>query len=197
MSALPAQNGHNEACCNIPPVVSSGYAAGGAYETLGGLQTCKSHSHSPAPKALTSCSHNSVNSPSPSPKKRRHGPVECHQGPHRHLRHLWLRGPNGPGRRHFGDQRRQEQVRRLDARLSRGGLLPRGVFPARHAREAAEAGRVVWPERTLPAHGGGGDPGLSRGCPRGEAVHHVVGHHWRTSHTHTHTHMADDLLCLL
>ncbi|KAH8760982.1 Alpha/Beta hydrolase protein [Diaporthe sp. PMI_573] len=39
MSTLPAQHGHNEACCNIPPVVSSGYGASGAYETLGGLKT--------------------------------------------------------------------------------------------------------------------------------------------------------------
>lgn len=39
---MPACHGHNEACCNIPPVVASGYAAKGSYEELGGLKTCKS-----------------------------------------------------------------------------------------------------------------------------------------------------------
>ena len=34
-------HGHNEACCNIPPVVASGYSAKGSYEELGGLKTCK------------------------------------------------------------------------------------------------------------------------------------------------------------
>ncbi|KAI0011360.1 hypothetical protein F4779DRAFT_573389 [Xylariaceae sp. FL0662B] len=36
MSTMPAQHGHSEACCNIPPVVSKGYAAKGGYEVLGG-----------------------------------------------------------------------------------------------------------------------------------------------------------------
>lgn len=51
MSALPAQHGHNEACCNIPPVVSSGYGASGAYETLGGLKTCEPHFAQQPPKS--------------------------------------------------------------------------------------------------------------------------------------------------
>ncbi|KAK3299636.1 Alpha/Beta hydrolase protein [Chaetomium fimeti] len=38
-SAMPACHGHNEACCNIPPVVASGYAAKGSYEQLGSLKT--------------------------------------------------------------------------------------------------------------------------------------------------------------
>jgi len=36
---MHASHGHNEACCNIPPVVSSGYTAKGSYEQLGGLKT--------------------------------------------------------------------------------------------------------------------------------------------------------------
>ena len=39
--AMPACHGHNEACCNIPAVVASGYTAKGSYEELGGLKTCK------------------------------------------------------------------------------------------------------------------------------------------------------------
>ncbi|KAK3318923.1 Alpha/Beta hydrolase protein [Apodospora peruviana] len=36
---MPATGGHNEACCNIPPVVASGYTPKGSYEQLGGLKT--------------------------------------------------------------------------------------------------------------------------------------------------------------
>ncbi|KAK8112157.1 dienelactone hydrolase family protein [Apiospora kogelbergensis] len=39
MSSMPATHGHNEACCNIPPVVESGYAAKGSYEQFGGMRT--------------------------------------------------------------------------------------------------------------------------------------------------------------
>lgn len=42
MSTMPAQHGHSEACCNIPPVVSKGYTPKGTYEELGGFKTCKS-----------------------------------------------------------------------------------------------------------------------------------------------------------
>lgn len=36
---MPASHGHNEACCNIPPVVSSGYNKKGDYEELGGFKS--------------------------------------------------------------------------------------------------------------------------------------------------------------
>jgi dienelactone hydrolase len=36
---MPAQHGHSEACCNIPPVVAKGYSEKGAYEDLGGYKT--------------------------------------------------------------------------------------------------------------------------------------------------------------
>ncbi|KAK4162457.1 Alpha/Beta hydrolase protein [Cladorrhinum sp. PSN259] len=39
MSSMPASHGHNEACCNIPPVVSTGYNAKGSYEAVDGLKT--------------------------------------------------------------------------------------------------------------------------------------------------------------
>ncbi|RYO74759.1 hypothetical protein DL766_009583 [Monosporascus sp. MC13-8B] len=39
MSTMPAQHGHSEACCNVPPVVSKGYDAKGSYEELGGFKT--------------------------------------------------------------------------------------------------------------------------------------------------------------
>ncbi|OIW31332.1 alpha/beta-hydrolase [Coniochaeta ligniaria NRRL 30616] len=39
MSTMKATHGHNEACCNIPPVVSSGYPKKGAYETIGDKKT--------------------------------------------------------------------------------------------------------------------------------------------------------------
>ena len=42
MSTMPATHGHNEACCNIPPVITSGYVPKGSYEELGGLKTCTS-----------------------------------------------------------------------------------------------------------------------------------------------------------
>lgn len=36
-------DGHSAACCNIPPVISSGYTPKGSYETIGGLKTCRYH----------------------------------------------------------------------------------------------------------------------------------------------------------
>ncbi|KAI1309631.1 hypothetical protein F5Y03DRAFT_68007 [Xylaria venustula] len=39
MSTMPAQHGHSEACCNIPPIISKGYEAQGGYEELGGYKT--------------------------------------------------------------------------------------------------------------------------------------------------------------
>ncbi|UNI24064.1 Carboxymethylenebutenolidase [Purpureocillium takamizusanense] len=39
MSSMPATHGHNEACCNIPPVVSKGYKPKGSYEEIGGWKT--------------------------------------------------------------------------------------------------------------------------------------------------------------
>ncbi|KAF3768701.1 hypothetical protein M406DRAFT_354980 [Cryphonectria parasitica EP155] len=39
MSTMKATGGHSQACCNIPPVVSSGYQHKGAYETIDGKKT--------------------------------------------------------------------------------------------------------------------------------------------------------------
>ncbi|KAI0116589.1 Alpha/Beta hydrolase protein [Hypoxylon sp. NC0597] len=39
MSTMPAQHGHSEACCNIPPVVAKGYNAKGTYEEIGGYKS--------------------------------------------------------------------------------------------------------------------------------------------------------------
>ncbi|KAK3310779.1 uncharacterized protein B0T15DRAFT_519440 [Chaetomium strumarium] len=39
MSTMPASHGHNEACCNIPPVVSTGYSAKGSYDEVNGMKT--------------------------------------------------------------------------------------------------------------------------------------------------------------
>ncbi|KAK7962560.1 dienelactone hydrolase [Apiospora aurea] len=39
MSTMPAQGGHSQACCNIPPVVSKGYEDKGSYEDIGGFKT--------------------------------------------------------------------------------------------------------------------------------------------------------------
>ncbi|KAI1205252.1 Alpha/Beta hydrolase protein [Annulohypoxylon truncatum] len=39
MSTMSASHGHNEACCNIPPVVSEGYVAKGSYHELGDYKT--------------------------------------------------------------------------------------------------------------------------------------------------------------
>ncbi|PHH50866.1 putative AIM2 family protein C30D10.14 [Ceratocystis fimbriata CBS 114723] len=39
MSAMPATHGHSAACCNIPPVVETGYKETGSYEQLGGFNT--------------------------------------------------------------------------------------------------------------------------------------------------------------
>ncbi|KAI1437832.1 alpha/beta-hydrolase [Xylaria sp. CBS 124048] len=38
MSTMPAQHGHSEACCNIPPIVSN-YTAKGSYEEVGGYKS--------------------------------------------------------------------------------------------------------------------------------------------------------------
>ena len=40
MSTMPASHGHNEACCNIPPVVTKGYQPLGTYKEIGGYKTC-------------------------------------------------------------------------------------------------------------------------------------------------------------
>lgn len=40
MSAMEATKGHSKACCNVLPVVSSGYQAKGSYEEVGGYKTC-------------------------------------------------------------------------------------------------------------------------------------------------------------
>src|SRR5450432_1025993 len=37
---MPAQHGHSEACCNIPPIVVEGYKPKGKYETIGGMKHC-------------------------------------------------------------------------------------------------------------------------------------------------------------
>ncbi|KAK3354743.1 Alpha/Beta hydrolase protein [Neurospora tetraspora] len=39
MSTMQACHGHNEACCNIPPVVTSGYKPKGSYSEYDGLKT--------------------------------------------------------------------------------------------------------------------------------------------------------------
>nr|CDN29925.1 Putative protein of unknown function [Podospora anserina] len=39
MSTMQASHGHNQACCNIPPVVSKGYSAKGSYEEIDGFKT--------------------------------------------------------------------------------------------------------------------------------------------------------------
>ncbi|ROT34730.1 dienelactone hydrolase family protein [Sodiomyces alkalinus F11] len=39
MSTMPAQHGHSEACCNIPPVVSKGYEEKGSYDEVGSYKT--------------------------------------------------------------------------------------------------------------------------------------------------------------
>jgi len=41
MTAMPPTSGHSAACCNVPPVVTTGYEKKGKYEQLGGLKTCK------------------------------------------------------------------------------------------------------------------------------------------------------------
>ncbi|KAF2274189.1 dienelactone hydrolase [Westerdykella ornata] len=39
MATMPATHGHNESCCNIPPVVSEDYVPKGTYKQLGGMNT--------------------------------------------------------------------------------------------------------------------------------------------------------------
>ena len=39
MSSMKATGGHSAACCNIPPIVSSGYQKKGDYQTLGDRKT--------------------------------------------------------------------------------------------------------------------------------------------------------------
>lgn len=39
MSSMKATGGHSAACCNIPPIVSSGYQKKGNYQTLGDRKT--------------------------------------------------------------------------------------------------------------------------------------------------------------
>lgn len=40
MSTMEATAGHSKACCNVPPVVESGYEKKGTYEEVGGYKTC-------------------------------------------------------------------------------------------------------------------------------------------------------------
>lgn len=57
MSSMPAQHGHSQPCCNIPPVVSKGYEAKGSYEELGGYLSCMCSFErtSPGPRTDSSC----------------------------------------------------------------------------------------------------------------------------------------------
>ena len=52
MSTMKASHGHNEACCNIPPVVSSGYKAKGSYEEIDGKKTYVTGSAKDAKKGI-------------------------------------------------------------------------------------------------------------------------------------------------
>lgn len=49
---MKASHGHNEACCNIPPVVSSGYKAKGSYEEIDGKKTYVTGSAKDAKKGI-------------------------------------------------------------------------------------------------------------------------------------------------
>ena len=49
MSTMQATHGHSEACCNIPPIVVSGYKAKGSYEKIGDYNTCTSGDGKPPP----------------------------------------------------------------------------------------------------------------------------------------------------
>ena len=51
---MPASHGHSQACCNIPPIVSSGYIPKGTYEQLGGMKTCKRRTSPDPSSQLTS-----------------------------------------------------------------------------------------------------------------------------------------------
>ncbi|KAL8770430.1 MAG: hypothetical protein Q9209_003856 [Squamulea sp. 1 TL-2023] len=39
MATMPSSHGHNQACCNVPPVVSSGYKPKGTYEYVGSMRS--------------------------------------------------------------------------------------------------------------------------------------------------------------
>lgn len=39
MTTMQATHGHSEACCNVPPVVSTGYSPKGSYDEVDGLKT--------------------------------------------------------------------------------------------------------------------------------------------------------------
>lgn len=39
MSSMKATGGHSTACCNIPPIVSSGYQKKGDYQTIADRKT--------------------------------------------------------------------------------------------------------------------------------------------------------------
>ena len=56
MSTMPASHGHSEACCNIPPVVSAGYDAKGAYTEVNGLKTCMHNVRVSGPAYARTCS---------------------------------------------------------------------------------------------------------------------------------------------
>lgn len=41
MSTMPATHSHSEACCNVPPVVSTGYSPKGSYDNIHDFKICK------------------------------------------------------------------------------------------------------------------------------------------------------------
>lgn len=63
MSTMPATHGHSQACCNIPPVVASGYTAKGTYEELGGLKTCQEPYSLPSIEGLANTTVSDVTGP--------------------------------------------------------------------------------------------------------------------------------------
>ncbi|KKY37623.1 putative dienelactone hydrolase family protein [Diaporthe ampelina] len=52
MSTMKATGGHSEACCNIPPIVSSGYQKKGDFETFDGRKTYVTGPAKEATKAI-------------------------------------------------------------------------------------------------------------------------------------------------
>lgn len=94
MATMPATRGHSEACCNIPPIVSSGYVPKGTYEQLGGMKTCEGRpSHIPV-RGSQLTSHQC--------RCDRSG--RRHQGPRLHIRHLRLFRPDSSRGRYSGHE---------------------------------------------------------------------------------------------
>lgn len=88
MSTMPAAHGHNEACCNIPPIEASVYTAKGCYEQLGGMKTCKIQSSNPFLCSLTDQFY------------RYNRPNAGISRYHLSVRHLWLYRPDVARCRH-------------------------------------------------------------------------------------------------